>query len=156
MQIRFPTTAEATSSRHDERRTASGPAVRGRGRRLMVVDDNQHVLRALKMPLERSGFEVVAFSRPERALAWFKSDDGSVDGIITDVVMPVLNGRQLIDAIQRSHPQVPVLFVSGYTEEVVLRRGVDGNVENLLVKPFSSSELLRRVAAMIGGTASRP
>jgi len=126
------------------------PAVLGAGRRLLVVDDNEHVLKALHGPLTRAGFEVVGFSQPERALAWFLAEKGQVDGIISDVVMPGLNGRQLVDAMHRAHPAVPVLFVSGYTEEVVLRRGVDGNVENLLVKPFSSSELLRQIAGVLG------
>ena len=150
VQVRLPATIAVRDQPAEEVLPSPLQTVDGRGRRLLVVDDNEHVLRALQMPLVRAGFQVVSFSQPARALEWFHAENGRVDGIITDVVMPGLNGRQLIDAVHRSHPTMPVLFVSGYTEEVVLRRGVDGNVENLLVKPFSSSDLLRRVAVLVG------
>lgn len=121
----------------------------GQQAHVCVVDDNAHVLRALQVPLELAGYRVSAFDDPHQALQWCREAADVPDLLVTDVVMPGLTGRQLADAINRELPDLPVLFVSGYTDDVVLRRGVDGSVENLLVKPFVRHDLLARVDRLL-------
>jgi CheY-like chemotaxis protein len=71
---------------------------------------------------------------------------------VTDVVMPGLNGRQLADRITQLRPGLPVLYVSGYTEDAVLLKGLGSDDRTLLPKPFTSLELARRVRAAIDAT----
>ncbi len=123
--------------------------LRTRSAHVCVVDDNAHVMRALQVPLELAGFHVTAFHDPEAALQWFRETSRGADVLVTDVVMPKMTGRQLADALQRVDPGLQVLFVSGYTDDVVLRRGVDRATENLLFKPFSKGDLLSRVDALV-------
>ena len=122
---------------------------RSRDVHICVVDDNAHVLRAVQVPLELAGFRITAFDDPVRAVAWGRSVERAPELLVTDVVMPNMTGRQLADAMRRVFPDLQVLFVSGYTDDVVLRRGVDGAVENLLVKPFSKQDLLARVEELL-------
>jgi len=150
--VQFPTAIDVQPDTDvpPEGQAQESTHVQGGGRRLLVIEDNEHVLRKLQSPLARAGFDVVGFSDPERALSWFQTEGPTVHGVISDVVMPGLNGRELVDAMHRSHPAIPVLFVSGYTEEVVLRRDVDGTTEKLLLKPFSTTELLHQIAEVLG------
>ncbi len=123
----------------------------GHGRTIVVVDDNNHVLSAMRLPLVRSGFEVQGFNQPSTAIDWIRSTAIPVSAVVTDVVMPGMSGREFVDSLRHTHPRIPVLFVSGYTSEAVLRRGVDESVENLLVKPFTGPELVVRVATLLDG-----
>jgi CheY-like chemotaxis protein len=67
--------------------------------------------------------------------------------------MPGMNGRELADRLTQSRPDLPVLYVSGYTEDADLRLGLAGATRSLLAKPFTSLELARRVRTILDGAA---
>jgi YesN/AraC family two-component response regulator len=69
--------------------------------------------------------------------------------LLTDVVMPGMSGRELADEIQQMHPETRILFMSGYTSNVVVRRGVLDEELNLLTKPFTRSGLTQKVREML-------
>jgi two-component system cell cycle sensor histidine kinase/response regulator CckA len=115
---------------------------------VMVVDDDDYVRTALVHPLKHAGYTVVDFGDPREALAWFGRSDPP-DLVVTDVVMPGLNGKQLADACRRVRPGTPVLFITGYSEDVVFLRGVDHHAELLLEKPFSPSDLVDAVERLL-------
>ena len=71
--------------------------------------------------------------------------------MITDVVMPELDGRELADQLKIQRPEMKVLFMSGYTADVIVQRGVDDNVVGLLRKPFSQVALAGRVREVLAG-----
>ena len=147
--LTLPGAIDAPADGDGDRLHLATPLPGGRQAHVCVVDDNAHVLRALQVPLELAGYRVTAFDDPQQALEWCLAAAVPPDLLVTDVVMPGLTGRQLADAFNRAHPELPVLFVSGYTDDVVLRRGVDGSIENLLVKPFVRHDLLARVDRLL-------
>jgi len=95
---------------------------------------------------------VLTANSPEEALRLAEEHGQGIDLLLTDVVMPVMNGPQLAAAMRARHPQVQVLFMSGYVDGVTVGPdGVDGL--DLIEKPFTSAVLRSRVAAVLGSRA---
>ncbi len=82
------------------------------------------------------------------ALQVFRKD-GRVDLLISDVVMPGMSGKELLDRIQVTHPDVCVLFVSGYTDNVILRHGIQEGEVHFLEKPYSSERLAVKIREIL-------
>ena len=112
--------------------------------RLAVVDDNEVLLRSLSRSLSRMDFQLQTWSDPEQARRDLLAASAPPDVLVTDVVMPGLNGRQLADAVRKRWPGTPVVFISGYTADV-LGHLVEAQGETLLAKPFYPEELARTV-----------
>jgi YesN/AraC family two-component response regulator len=94
---------------------------------------------------------VLAAKRGEEAFALADRHDGPVHLLITDVVLPGLNGREIAERLQESRPGVRVLYMSGYTDDTIIRRGVVEHQHGLLQKPFTAEELERKVAKTLDG-----
>ena len=133
--------------------TDLGPASPGEigtvGLKVLVVDDNDALRRTVVGALRARDFDVVDFGDPVEALAWTRRVRPPLDVLVSDVVMPGLDGRSLADQIRETIPRLPVLFISGYTGDVVVRHGVDQLREALLRKPFSREALLSSVQAIL-------
>jgi len=92
--------------------------------------------------LAQQGYRVFAFGRGQSALTWLSTSVETVDLLITDVIMPGMNGKQLADEVHVTHPEIPVLYASGYTANVIAQHGVlDADIP-FLSKPFSVRELV--------------
>ena len=74
---------------------------------------------------------------------------GAIDLLITDVVMPRMSGRHVADSLLRQHPHLRILFVSGYTDDAVLRHGISHAETAFLPKPFTLPELTQKVRAVL-------
>jgi len=117
--------------------------------RVLIVEDEADVRRMVLRALESAGYLAYAEATPLAALAWIRAHQGAVDLMITDVVMPEMNGKQLATMVQAEFPDVRVLYISGYTENTIVHRGVlEAGVE-FLAKPFSPADVRRRVRAVI-------
>ncbi len=116
---------------------------------ILVVDDNSALRRTVAGALRALHLKVVDFGDPLEALGWAQHPGQRLDALVTDVVMPGLDGRALADRVRESHPGLPVLFISGYTGDVVVRHGVDTEQEALLKKPFSRVALAASVEALL-------
>ena len=113
---------------------------------IWVCDDHVAVCRTTTRLLQRAGFRVRSFVDPRRLIDALTGLEHPPDLLVTDVVMPYLNGKQLASAMRARFVQCQVLFVSAYTADVLLERGVDGSKEDILLhKPFSPEQLLRHV-----------
>lgn len=117
----------------------SGPE---RRRRILVADDERSVRDLTKRMLERAGYEVVAVEDGMQAYETATDGVGSFDLLFFDVVMPRMGGRDAADRIRAHHPEMPVIFTSGF-----VGKGLDGQSaiaegERFLPKPYSPSELL--------------
>jgi PAS domain S-box-containing protein len=119
------------------------------GARVLVVDDESEVLRLEVRELEAAGFEVLAAANASEALHHLQARGGAVDLLVTDVVMPGMNGIELAAAVHFSYPAIEVLFVSGHLDEEATMKGSLPNGASLLTKPFSPDELTRRVREVI-------
>jgi PAS domain S-box-containing protein len=116
---------------------------------VLLVEDEKAILRLGKMILERYGYTVLAAESPVEALAFTKEYDGPIDLLITDVVMPVINGKELKDKITAIRPEIKTLFMSGYTADVIAHHGVIEEDVFYLQKPFSVKTLAARVREVL-------
>jgi signal transduction histidine kinase/ActR/RegA family two-component response regulator len=123
--------------------------------RIMVVDDDADVRAFLRELLEEMGHRVETFDRPESALE--AVDAAPPDLVLVDFAMPTMNGAQLACAMRRSHPELPIAFVTGYAESEQMEGALGADVP-ILRKPFGMSELADLVARALdreGGADAR-
>jgi signal transduction histidine kinase/CheY-like chemotaxis protein len=131
---------------------AGGGAASGRGRTVLVVEDQQAVREMVVDVLAEQGYSVLAAADPGLALAAAAAHPGRIDLLLTDMVMPRMNGRELAAKLAAARPGIAVLFMSGYTDDDPSRTGGGPAAGGLLAKPFGADELLRRVEESIRNT----
>jgi CheY-like chemotaxis protein len=116
---------------------------------ILLVEDDARVRRFAENVLKRLGHTVHAFPNGEEALAALPSLAPAPGLLITDVVMPGLNGRVVAERIATALPKIRVLFASGYTQNVIANQGVLKEGIEFLAKPYSVAQLARRVGEML-------
>ncbi|MFQ5528185.1 MAG: response regulator [Thermoanaerobaculia bacterium] len=121
--------------------------------RILLAEDNQEVRRSTQDLLESWGYDVTTAPDARRALDAFEKEDGRFDLLITDVVMPGLSGRRLVEELRSLGSDLPVLYVSGHTDDVVLRHGLAAGEVDLLSKPFTARQLAERVRSALAAPA---
>jgi PAS domain S-box-containing protein len=144
--ICFPCTDEAapiSSTKVVE--TKSSP----RRATVLVVEDEPLVRRVVVTALRAGGYDVLEAVGPADAVELAKKHKAPINLLLTDVVMPGMSGRQLSDKIIALRPELRVLFVSGYTEDAIVHRGVLDAGVHFLPKPFSGADLLDAVARVM-------
>lgn len=118
---------------------------------VLVVEDDDRVRSLATRILMRHGYRVYSYPNGRQALAEIPSLNGPVDLIITDVVMPEMNGKAFAERASAIYPEAKVLYTSGYSENVIERHGaLDPGLE-FLPKPYSSEQLARRVREVLDG-----
>jgi PAS domain S-box-containing protein len=116
---------------------------------VLVVEDDPQVREVTIRSLRSGGYRVLVAAGGREALDVEASEQGPLHLLVSDVVMPGLSGPETADELRRRRPELRVLFVSGYTRDAVIQRGVhDAGIE-LLPKPFTASSLLSRVRAVL-------
>lgn len=118
---------------------------RGSGEIVLLVEDDPKLLKLGRRMLENLGYTVLAAGMPEEALEIAGTQGEEIQLLITDVIMPGMNGRILADKIQQQCPQLGVLFVSGYTANALAHRSILDSGVTFLQKPFSLGELALKV-----------
>ena len=121
---------------------------------ILVVEDQGDVLRIVQQLLEMLGYRVLAASDGDDALDALRANGPSADLLITDVIMPGCNGKELYDRLKREYPPLKVLYMSGYPADVISTHGVLDKDVHFLRKPFSAQELSAKVREVIDDTAS--
>ncbi|GAB4236793.1 MAG: hypothetical protein Kow00109_10450 [Acidobacteriota bacterium] len=112
---------------------------------ILVVEDEAQILSLCEACLRNLGYRVLAAENPRRALELLSQRDEPVDLLITDVVMPEMNGRQLWERVRAHSPGTKVLFMSGYTRDSIAHRGILEPGMNFINKPFSLQAFARKV-----------
>ena len=108
----------------------------------MVVEDDEQILRLCQRVLERNGYTVVTADKPGEAILLCEKRAAGIDLLITDVVMPAMNGKELHERIKAVRPDIRVLYMSGYTANVIAQRGSAGRRGcNLSRNPFRPTTL---------------
>ena len=121
--------------------------------RILLVEDEPAVLELMRRTLESYGYTVLHASTPERALRAMQEGDARVDLLLTDVVMPGINGRELATHLRALDPALRVLFMSGYSSDVVAEHGLLPAEVSLITKPFSPTALAARVREVLDAPA---
>ncbi len=117
----------------------------GQGETVLVVEDEESILKLAKKILEGLGYTVLAAHSPGLALDLARKDGERIDLLITDVVMPEMNGRDLADRLKALFPELKTLFMSGYTANAIAHRGVLDASVHFVQKPFSRRDLAVKV-----------
>jgi two-component system, cell cycle sensor histidine kinase and response regulator CckA len=116
---------------------------------VLLVEDDDGVRLLTRRILEGGHYDVIAYGNPNEALA-AAANARRIDLLLTDVVMPGMNGRALAETLLRERPELRVLYMSGYAPDDVLRTGVLDDTAAFLPKPFTPARLLERVGEMLG------
>ncbi len=116
---------------------------------IMLVEDSEQLLNLSKRQLEKLGYKVIAFTDPEKALNTFDPDH-KPDLLITDVIMPVMSGKELWDRLREKSPDLNCLFMSGYTSNVISHHGVLDEGINFISKPFSVKDIAMKIREILG------
>lgn len=112
---------------------------------ILLVEDETQVRNLTARILERQGYRVFCASGPKEALEWMASGQVRVDLVLTDVVMPEMDGFELVKRLRAQYPGLRALYMSGYTEAVFGQRGQPEGMPPLLQKPFDAGTLIARV-----------
>ncbi len=123
-----------------------------RGETVLIVEDETSILKLARRILGRLGYTVLEASTPGRAVDLAGEHKGEINLLITDVVMPEMNGRDLAGKLQALYPDLRVLFMSGYTANVIAHRGVLDEGVHFMQKPFSNRDLAMKVREALEGT----
>ena len=126
---------------------AAAPVARGRGERVLVVDDEEALVAVTSEVLKHFGYEPVGCSDGSAALAAFES--GRIDAVIADEVMPGISGTQLARALRRRRADLPIVLVSGYTGPMLSERALAAGVTEILKKPVQSRDIASALARVL-------
>jgi two-component system, cell cycle sensor histidine kinase and response regulator CckA len=121
----------------------------GRGESILVVEDEASILKLAARMLEELGYTVMTADSPNQALRLAEEGPIKIDLLITDVVMPGMNGKELSSQLQEICPGLKTLFMSGYTANVIAHRGVLDEGIHFIQKPFSTESMAIKVRAAL-------
>ena len=129
----------------------SEPAAHG-SETILLVEDEPTVLEMTRMMLEKLGYTVLAAATPGEAIRLAEAHTGEIHLLMTDVVMPEMNGRDLVRNLLTRYPNLKSLFMSGYTADVIAHHGVLDPGVNFIQKPFSIKNLAAKVREVLDNT----
>lgn len=116
---------------------------------ILLAEDEEGVRSLIRLALSSYGYNVIEGRHGEEAYEMFRRHPGGVDLLVTDVVMPRMSGRQLADLIHSAKPDIKVLFLSGYTDDAVVRHGLVEAGMPFLQKPFTPTMVVRKVREVL-------
>ena len=149
-RIYFPR-AEGVELRHDERATPLPPP--SGTETILLVEDEDPLRQLARTCLETGGYKVLSVPDGKAALELIDNNPEPIDLLLTDVIMPGMSGRELADIVCKLRPGIKVLFMSGYTNDLIAQYGVLEAGTQLLEKPFTLYSLLDKVDSALGTTA---
>ncbi len=121
---------------------------------VLVVEDENALRSLVQGFLSSNGHTVLEASRGDEALSICDQHKGPIHLVVTDVIMPQMSGRELATRLASMHPDIKVLFMSGYTNEGIFRHGVLEKDTAFLQKPFTPKSLVRKVREVLDSSSS--
>ena len=116
---------------------------------LLVVEDDDTVRKTLSLYLKKYGYKVLKAKNGIEAMAVCKRYKGVIHLLLTDVIMPGMNGRELAEKIQKLQTNIKILFMSGYTDNVIVKNGILEPNMNFLQKPFIAEKLAKKIREVL-------
>jgi len=121
------------------------PIPSGKGETVLVIDDEVSVLSITLQTLEEFGYRVYSATNGAEAVAVYAQHKGEIAVVLTDLMMPVMNGTATIHALERIDPQVKVIVVSGLNENDNSIQAAENGIKRFLPKPYTSRALLEKI-----------
>ncbi len=140
--------SEAGEIEHDPPSRREAAPRRG-DEQILLVEDDAAVRKLVRELLEQQGYEVTAAEHAAHALELVESHDLEIEFLITDVVMPGMSGPDLAERLVQRFPRMKILFISGYTDSLVIRHGLTGAQHVMLQKPFDARLLATKVRELL-------
>jgi len=125
------------------------PAAAGGDETVLLVEDEPAVREFAVATLREKGYAVVEAVNGEEGIRLARQHDGKIDLVLTDVVMPIMGGKEMADALRASHPGIKFLFTSGYTDDALMQHGVLRPDVKFLQKPYMTATLTRKVREVL-------
>ncbi len=116
---------------------------------ILLVEDEQSLREVTRVQLEKMGYQVYDAEDAERAITLFDQHPAEISLLLTDIIMPGVNGRVLADQLKLKKPDLRLLFMSGYTDDEIIRHGVSESTHGLVIKPFSFETLATRLREVL-------
>ncbi|MBI1388359.1 MAG: PAS domain S-box protein [bacterium] len=116
---------------------------------ILAVEDAEGVLAILERTLSSRGYSVITAQSGGDALTMSRLHDGRIDLLVTDLIMPGMNGKELANQLSESRPETKILFISGYTDNAIVHHGMLDEGVNFLQKPFTAPALLAKVREVL-------
>jgi PAS domain S-box-containing protein len=126
------------------------PLPQGSGETILIVEDETTILEMLENMLENMNYKVITAASPGRAMDLAHSHAGRIHLVMTDVVMPEMNGRDLAGKLSALYPDIKILFMSGYTANVIAHQGVLDPEIHFIQKPFSMQDIAAKIHDVLG------
>ncbi len=124
----------------------------GGGETILVAEDEELVRLFLEKALHRAGYHVIAASDGEEAIAAFREHKDGIDLVVSDMVMPKKTGKALYDIISDLKPGTKIIFITGYSPDMIDLKGVPEGEVNFITKPFSKNDLLLNIRRLLDGS----
>jgi PAS domain S-box-containing protein len=148
VKLYFPEVSAAAAFQPAEYKPATKEAARG-SETILLVEDEAAVRGLASRILEKQGYRVLSAQHGREAMDIASSETGKIDLVLTDVVMPGMNGRGLVERLAGIRPMMKSLYMSGYTDDDIIRRGFIEPSKSFLQKPFTSEALLQTVRKVL-------
>jgi PAS domain S-box-containing protein len=116
---------------------------------ILLVEDDEAVREPVLQVLQRIGYQVLVAEEPVKAIELVVEEGKQIDLVVTDVVMPGMNGRELVERLRELHPDLKVIYISGYTDNVIVQHGVLEERAAFLQKPFHPGDLAKKIREVL-------
>ena len=140
---RFYAGEDTDKSVHQKKTVAKGTET------ILLVEDEASILKMTRIMLESKGYTILSAATPSEAMEKAKNHSGTIDLLMTDVVMPEMNGRDLAGQITAIYPGIRLFFMSGYTANIIAHQGVLDDGVAFIQKPFSVADLTEKVREIL-------
>jgi two-component system cell cycle sensor histidine kinase/response regulator CckA len=134
----------------------TGPIRQEGSERLLLVEDDRAVRELVERIFRDRGYQVIVTGEGKAALRAFAAAPHEIDLVVTDLIMPGMSGRELVQALHQVRPELRALYISGYTEDEIIRRGLHDPTAAFLHKPFTADELCDRVRSLLDARPPSP
>ncbi len=148
LKLYFPEVSAAAAFKTGEYKVVPKETARG-SETILLVEDEPAVRGLASRILEKQGYRVIAAQHGKEAMEIATKEDAHIDLVLTDIVMPGMNGRGLVERLTGIRPRIKSLYMSGYTDDDIVRRGFIEPSKSFLQKPFTSDALLRTVRKVL-------
>ena len=148
LKLYFPEVSSAAAFKTGEYKVMANEQARG-SETILLVEDEEAVRGLTSRILEKQGYRVIAAQHGREAMDIATKEAGHIDLVLTDIVMPGMNGRGLVERLAGIRPRIKSLYMSGYTDDDIVRRGFIEPSKSFLQKPFTSEALLQTVRKVL-------
>jgi CheY-like chemotaxis protein len=116
---------------------------------ILLIEDDQAVRRSIKALLEEFGYKVIEAADGDQAITLFRKNKDFLQLVISDVIMPRQSGKEVYDELKKLRPDIKVLFISGYSADILTKKGIAGEGINFISKPINPEVFFRKIREVL-------